>query len=543
MEILNIKKFIYRLGSERLSKIIGTTRLNQLSNISQKNITERNMVELIINRYGSQLFSNTELRRLIIASLPNTYKHYILTGTFDDEVISDTDNKKLLSLNWDRRINAILRLIQIFDLSEKYLPPVPINKPDLENVIGVKPMFDYQYRVKVQLLENLKTNDRVIVHMPTGSGKTKTSIESVLDYWKTNNPNSFIVWLAHTEELCEQAFEKFQELWNLRGQNETKIYRLFGDHNPIIDDKKSGILIVSYKKLFNIKNSRNDEVFHNAAKIKQNTSVIILDEAHLTVAPTFNEAIDYIHRSNKTKIIGLSATPGRGMNDDENRRLASFFNENKISLSDENYNIIKDPIKYLQDGNFLAKINAEEVASNFSYQLSENERDAIRSQFNDFSDAVLKSLAEDEERNLCIIAQIAEQANKNKSIIVFACSLEHAGLLNELCSLYEISSAAIDKDTSKYQRRLNIEKYKNKEISVLINYGVLTTGFDAPNTEVVIIARPTMSPTLYQQMLGRGIRGVKVGGNKECTLIDIKDNLDGLPDERRGFIMYNNYWN
>ena len=263
----------------------------------------------------------------------------------------------------------------------------------------------------------------------------------------------------------------------------------------------------------------------------------------MTVAPTFNESIEYIQRSDITKIIGLSATPGRGLNDEENRMLASFFNENKISLSDENYNEITNPIKYLQDNNYLAKINAKEVASNFTYELSSDEKNAISTQVTDFSDNVLRALADDEQRNLCIIAQIAEQARQNKSIIVFACSLDHAGLLNELCSLWNISSAAIDKDTSDYQRRLSIEKYKNKEISVLINYGVLTTGFDAPNTEVVIIARPTTSPTLYQQMLGRGIRGIKVGGNKECTLIDIKDNLEGLPDERRGFIMYNNYWN
>ena len=71
--------------------------------------------------------------------------------------------------------------------------------------------------------------------MPTGSGKTKTSIESILDYWKVNNPTSFIVWLAHTEELCEQAFEKFQELWSLRGQSETShVLRAMG-----LDDKKA----------------------------------------------------------------------------------------------------------------------------------------------------------------------------------------------------------------------------------------------------------------------------------------------------------------
>ena len=58
------------------------------------------------------------------------------------------------------------------------------------------------------------------------------------------------------------------------------------------------------------------------------------------------------------------------------------------------------------------------------------------------------------------------------------------------------------------------------------------------HTDVVIIGRPTESPILYNQMIGRGLRGPKVGGNKECILVDIKDNILGLPNERRTITMY-----
>ena len=128
--------------------------------------------------------------------------------------------------------------------------------------------------------------------------------------------------------------------------------------------------------------------------------------------------------------------------------------------------------------------------------------------------------------------------SQNKSIIVFACSLDHANFLNEMCSQKNIKSASIDKVTTPNSRRKYIEQYKNKEIRVLFNYGVLTHGFDAPNTEVVIIARPTQSPILYNQMIGRGLRGPEVGGNEECILVDIKDNIIGLPNERGTFTMY-----
>jgi len=72
---------------------------------------------------------------------------------------------------------------------------------------------------------------------------------------------------------------------------------------------------------------------------------------------------------------------------------------------------------------------------------------------------------------------------------------------------------------------------------------VLSTGFDAPNTNAIMIARPTTSPVVYSQMLGRGLRGPKVGGNKECILVDIKDNIQGLPNERATYSLYRDNYN
>jgi len=61
---------------------------------------------------------------------------------------------------------------------------------------------------------------------------------------------------------------------------------------------------------------------------------------------------------------------------------------------------------------------------------------------------------------------------------------------------------------------------------VLCNYGVLTTGFDAPSVRCVVVARPTASPILYEQMVGRGMRGPEFGGTKQCLVIDVDDNIE-----------------
>ena len=77
---------------------------------------------------------------------------------------------------------------------------------------------------------------------------------------------------------------------------------------------------------------------------------------------------------------------------------------------------------------------------------------------------------------------------------------------------------------------------------MLVNYGVLTTGFDAPNTNAVVITRPTTSLVLYSQMIGRGIRGPKMGGTKECIIVDIEDNIINLPSEQTAFNYFNSHW-
>ena len=92
-------------------------------------------------------------------------------------------------------------------------------------------------------------------------------------------------------------------------------------------------------------------------------------------------------------------------------------------------------------------------------------------------------------------------------------------------------------------RKKVVKEFKNKEVRIIFNYGVLSTGFDAPGTDAILIARPTTSPIIYSQMLGRGLRGPKFKGKAECILVDVKDNLIGLPDEKSCFTLFDKYYN
>ena len=574
---LNLNDALLQLGDEVLTNIIGKDRVKTLSKLTNKPINSLMIVELLNKRLGNQIFSDQFLRGNIIYSLKDEYKSYLFYGE-KDKIVSEENLKKIINASWDRRFNYYKRLVEIFDLDETYLPEIPFQRESTKIVetypdsnlddLGFwediffkikhffyvikkfffksvdtekkKNLFDFQHRVKKKILKSIKNNKkRMIVHMPTGSGKTRTTISSLIELMLSSNDFTSI-WLAHTDELCEQAIETIENLWKIEGNGKLKITRLDKNFNLELEDGYN-FIVSTYQKLSSMRTGSERNV-NFLERMRRKLNLIISDEAHMLPAETFNNSINFLDNIDGTFIIGLSATPGRGVNENQNRMLADFFGQYKISITDENDKELIDPIKYLQDRNILAKIKAFSIATNFNFELSDEQKLNILNNFQ-INDLIIKKMEKDEERNLCIISHLIDLVGRGKSIIVFACSLEHSKLLNEICILLNINCASIDDKTSFNSRKKFIEDFKNKKINIIFNYGVLSTGFDAPNTNTVMIVRPTASPIMYSQMLGRGLRGPEVNGNEECWLIDLKDNLKGLPDERNCFTMYNEYYN
>jgi superfamily II DNA or RNA helicase len=110
-------------------------------------------------------------------------------------------------------------------------------------------------------------------------------------------------------------------------------------------------------------------------------------------------------------------------------------------------------------------------------------------------------------------------------VLLFACSVQHAQAMASLLQRNNRSAACVLGSTRPATRRATVERFRQGELSVLCNYGVLTTGFDAPRVRCVVVARPTASPILYEQMIGRGMRGPEFGGTERCLIIDVDDNI------------------
>src|SRR5262249_46816377 len=145
----------------------------------------------------------------------------------------------------------------------------------------------------------------------------------------------------------------------------------------------------------------------------------------------------------------------------------------------------------------------------------------------------LHKLGEDDIRNVEIVKKIHNEAERGRRILFFACSVEHSKFVCALLRFLDVPAAHIDGATPSGQRATILSKFKAGSITVLCNFGVLSTGFDAPQTDLIFIARPTSSVVLYSQMIGRGLRGPAIGGTETCKVIDVVDNIVGFSDQSK----------
>ena len=328
-------------------------------------------------------------------------------------------------------------------------------------------------------------------------------------------------------------------------------------------EESNAFIFGTFDKLISIK-KKNKEMFDF---IKNNVSLIVVDEVHRAVAPKMKDCLDSLmkfYEGKDRKLIGLTATVGRSNFDvDENQKLAIMFDNNIIKIDIDLLNCInypekmskmlnrseKDVIKYLQERKILAVLERKEL----EYQcfMTENEIEQLKielsrnkSNSQDLSNALVQKLALNRKRNEAIIKEIVELSKNKKPTIVFACSVAHAKLLSSILLTKNIKNSLVYGDQSVVEQNDQIEKFKNRDndTNIIINYEVLTTGFDSTNIECVFITRPTKSIVLYSQMIGRGLRGSLMGGNESCLLIDVKDNLSEYTNESEAFNYFDAYW-
>jgi superfamily II DNA or RNA helicase len=538
---MQIKDLLLRLGTENLIKFIDNDLFKILKIRNTSLVSQKNLASLVLNlNSGIKLLKNKISRDLIIYALKEREARLIgRLFNLSDENIWD----QLIQVDFKKYKNLKI-LLDIFDIQSEDHSET-IFKKDVENPEKISPaysLFPYQIDVMEKANNYFSTEiKKVIMHMPTGAGKTRTAINLVCDYLKKNN--KLVIWLAHTEELCQQAEEEFAKGWSIIGNREIHSYKLYRKYRHDVEKIEKGFLVMSLDYAYSLTKKDQKKFF----KLARECKFVVMDEAHMSIAPSYKQVLDILV-NNKTCLLGLTATPGRAnIFDNENVKLANFFSKQKATLKVEGY---KSPIHYLQTKGYLAKVENIKLETIVDIKKFFS-RSEIKMQINrlkdglDLSNDFIKKIASNEKRtNMIIETAIKESKNIKNKIIIFAGSLETAENINIVLNLEGVNSALISGETETNERRYNIDRFKNDTsgLNILVNFGVLTTGFDAPKANIAIIGRPTQSVTLYSQMVGRVMRGIEAGGKKICKVITVKDSIYGFRDISESFFYWEELW-
>jgi DNA repair protein RadD len=526
--------FITRCDEEIIQKIVGKSAIQILNSLNTDLTRISRLQSVLLNVYSPvELLGNKEIRNefVDILKIPEAEALCLSLGKkVEGDVYSTLKSLRFNSESDWKKLLDFFEIITEYAQDEYQFVPVKSAEPNY-------PLFKHQRKAIGELNQKLYNNGkRVMLHMPTGSGKTRTAMNVICNHYRLNEP-TVVIWLAHTEELCEQAAMEFEKAWKNLGNRELKVVRYWGGSSEKISDVRDGFIVGGLTKVFNLLKTDAAAI----SKLASHCSLVVMDEAHMAIAPTFKLNLNVLISFNSS-LLGLSATPGRTWNDpSSDLELSTFFNRQKVTLQVEGY---KNPVDYLVDQGYLARVQNSPLLYQSGFTISEKDLRYLKENFR-LSDSFIKNISEDHKRNILIVKKIDELTGRHNRIILFAMNVEHSNLLATCLQARGVNAFSITSNTESGQRRRLIEKFKSdaKEPLVLCNYGILTTGFDAPKTSCALISRPTDSLVLYSQMVGRAIRGPKAGGNEMAEIVTVVDSsLPGFDAVANAFFNWEDVW-
>lgn len=518
-----------------LQDLLGRRIVRLLGILDAQLLQPPHMREVLLGlRDPISMLADKEARGILFDMLPRD-----IAKTLQGEVgLAGTDPyAELLSHRFRRNSRSWRSLLDFFEIVE-------CNEPDhdppetLEIGPASYPLFDHQREAVRRVQAALSTEPRrVLLHMPTGSGKTRTAINVIAEHLRASEP-TLVVWLAYSQELCEQAATEFARAWSFLGNRPVSIYRYWGSHKLDLAGLHDGFLIAGLAKAF--QTSIDD--LHFLGRLGDRARLIVIDEAHQAIAATYSQILrTLLAKRPNNALLGLSATPGRTWASiDTDQELADFFGRKKVTLRVQGFD---NPIEFLVSEGYLAKPTFETLEYG-GLELTKGEIRSLADSL-DVPVSLLRRLGEHERRNLSLVHKISALVGDHNRILVFAVTVDNARLLAGVLRGRGLNARVITGETGPSEREATIAEFRSEdpEPMVLCNYGVLTTGFDAPKTSAVVIARPTKSLVLYSQMVGRGIRGPRAGGNKEALIVTVVDRgLPGFGDLGEAFLNWEDVW-
>ena len=436
------------------------------------------------SRYADFVLENGSHRVAIeIDDEASHNKQLVSSGKFYDDLLKQNS---MVYLGWDvyrwavrqmqTQPDAVKDELQLFLGShpqfkeiEDYLPAQKAKALDGANL----ELKEHQ-KSALKALEQMRDNSETIalLYHATGTGKTTTA---VLDAKRCGGR---VLFIAHTQELVDQAAKRFRELWT----NTT-----VGRYCEVIKQPRAHVVCGSVQSVaLHLDEFKDDEFDY-----------LIVDEAHHAAADTYQKILSYFKPA---FTLGLTATPERA----DDKSILEIFKNTAHKLD----------IQTAVEIGELVPVRCIRIHTNID--LTKVRFNSVQYNIRDLESKIYVP-----ERNRLIVDTWMQYV-RDKRTVVFCASVKHAQQIADLFREQGIKSAAVSGSMKQSERREFQEKFVNRDIQVLCACDLLNEGWDCPEIEVLFMARPTMSKVLYTQQLGRGMRLYE--GKESLMVFDFVDN-------------------
>lgn len=335
-----------------------------------------------------------------------------------------------------------------------------------------------------------KSRDPAVIVLPTGAGKSLVIAELA------KVARGRVLVLAHVKELVEQNHSKYESYGLEAGVYSAGLKR---------KDKTGKVIFGSIQSVANA----TEDFFHDF-------TLVIIDECHRVSDDQESQYLSVINKLKKYNqglcILGLTATPYR-------LGLGWIYEYNQLGemkTQEERFFkrcVFELTLDYMIKNKYLTnpvKVDIPVTCYDFSDITDKNRM---------YTTAEVEKLLKQQKRLTPLIIKniidITESFNR-QGVMIFSSTVNHAGEI--MSALPEGEARLVLGDTPEHERDAIIQEFKNKKFKYLVNVSVLTTGFDAPHVDVIAILRPTESVSLYQQIIGRGLR--LDPKKKDCFILD-----------------------
>jgi DNA repair protein RadD len=319
---------------------------------------------------------------------------------------------------------------------------------------------------------------------PTGSGKSLILAEICRRFMKSKDGASVLI-LSHRKEILEQNEQKIRAVWPLAN---------IGVYSAGLNSKRIRPITIAG--------------IQSIAKVKDLPwfDLIIIDEVHLLPRSGEGQYRTLIKKQPKARILGLTATP-------ERLDSGAIVGGDNI-LTEICYSI---SIKKLIEDGFLCPLRGK--SSVHQADLTD-----VKKVAGEFVLSQAEAALDRDDITLAAVKEMIELGKDRKSWVVFASGVKHAEKVLRGLRAFGISSEIITGDTMPMIRSKVLSEFRAGRIRALVNVAVLTTGFDAPCIDMIALLRATASSSLYQQILGRGMRPHP--NKQSCLVLDFAGNLE-----------------